>query len=417
MGSQRRATIQQRARRDRVIGATSSVGAFLTFGLGALTHAPAAAADIDDFGLGDVLGNIFDSATGGADAVGGGDPFDGAADAFAASHPPESADADNGLFGGLFDDLFGWLSPGGDSGGGDAGGDAPENASVPLHTELGTEPVTDVSVNGGADTDVLVDTGSNGLMVPIWDMGLQNLGLPDGIDTQSFSGGANAVYLEFPDASVDFGADGPTAEDTDVDVVLFTYPSSLSDLLDGSYAHSINEALGGSADGILGVGPNAAGPDDSNPTDDLPGDLSQGLTIDQSNDQLIFGPDQDEGSGTTVDGSPLTDLYVDIGDQGPQEVTADVDSGGVNGTMPSDVAGDAADPSTGTLAPGTDVSVYANESDAEAGQDALYSYTVGDAGDGPTVTDSDIMNTGNFPFAQGPIHIGSEGDGTTTFHN
>ena len=52
----------------------------------------------------------------------------------------------------------------------------------------GTEPVVDVSINGGPSVPVLVDTGSTGLVIPLRDIGLYKLGLPTGIGTGAYSG-------------------------------------------------------------------------------------------------------------------------------------------------------------------------------------------------------------------------------------
>lgn len=49
----------------RVVGASSAVGAFLAFGVASLAGAPAVYAD-DDFGLGDLVANLFDPGSWGA---------------------------------------------------------------------------------------------------------------------------------------------------------------------------------------------------------------------------------------------------------------------------------------------------------------------------------------------------------------
>jgi hypothetical protein len=360
----------------RWVGFGAGVGAFVALGMAPLTTAPPAHADLEDLILQPLLddlglGNVFDP-----DFSGASDPGVDAPTAAAAAVSPDN--------------------------------------SVPLTTNIDTEPVVNASVNGGADTPLLVDTGAKGLIEPIWDMGLDNLSLPTGLGVGSFSGGLDYFYLQFP-AEVDFGNGISTDDSASVDAVLFTFPASLQDLFSGQFA-SINSALGGAADGILGVGPNASGPDDSLPTDHLPGDLGEGLTIDQPGGHLIFGPD--DSAGTTVDGAPITDdLWVSINGGDAHEVTADIDSGGVNGTIPQSVVGDAAQvDQNGHLAQGTDVAVYADNPDHDTDETPLYEYTVGSAAaTNPTVTSGDLMNTGNFPFASGPIHFDTADGGAATF--
>lgn len=285
-----------------------------------------------------------------------------------------------------------------------AAADSQLQASVPLHMELGTEPVVELSANGGPETSVLVDTGSNGLVIPIWDLGLENLTWPTGIEIGSYSGGLNYFALEFP-ADIEFEGGLSTVEPASINAVLFTYPDSLADLF--SYPTSIEEALGGAAEGVLGIGPNASGPDTDSVLEALPGALGEGVLIDQPDGQLVFGPNPIT-DGTAVDGAPLSEVLVSINGGPPELVTANIDSGGVYGTMPSSVVGDAA-VSGGHLEEGTVVSVYTTD------HEPLYSYFVNDGSASPTVTSGDVMNTGNFPFSQGEIYIDGDGNGTTVF--
>ena len=60
---------------------------------------------------------------------------------------------------------------------------------VPLQIYQTTEPVAYISVNGGPSVPVLVDTGSTGLVIPLRDVGLFNLGLPTGVGMGAYSGG------------------------------------------------------------------------------------------------------------------------------------------------------------------------------------------------------------------------------------
>ena len=135
---------------------------------------------------------------------------------------------------------------------GTAGSGAPTNATIGLNLVLGTEPVTMLSVNGGPSVPVLVDTGSNGLVMPLKDVGLQHLGLPTGLGTGGYSGGLAYVYVKFH-TTVDFGG-GVVTQPTDVNVVVFSLPKSFASFMSGN-----------GADGVLGIGPNATGPNTSNP--------------------------------------------------------------------------------------------------------------------------------------------------------
>ena len=62
------------------------------------------------------------------------------------------------------------------------------NATIPLLMD-NTDPLVDLSVGGGPDIPVVADTGSSGLIVPWYDLGLQNLfnlGSPIGSSTVSY---------------------------------------------------------------------------------------------------------------------------------------------------------------------------------------------------------------------------------------
>ncbi len=153
----------------------------------------------------------------------------------------------------------------------------PPTQRIGLNLVLGTEPVTYLSVNGGPSVPVLVDTGSNGLVMPLKDIGLQHLGLPTGLGTGGYSGGLAYVYVKFH-TTVDFGG-GVVTQPTDVNVVVFSLPKSFASFMSGN-----------GADGVLGIGPNATGPNTSNPVQSLPGNLGTGVLIDEPGHQMVFGP-------------------------------------------------------------------------------------------------------------------------------
>ena len=125
-----------------------------------------------------------------------------------------------------------------------------------------TEPVVDISVSGGPSVPVLVDTGSTGLVIPLRDVGLFNLGLPTGFGTGAYSGGLTYFYVTF-DTTVNFG--NGIVSSTPVDVVVLGFPTPF-----GSFAN------GNGAAGIMGIGVNAGGPGPSSPVTGLPSNHEPG---------------------------------------------------------------------------------------------------------------------------------------------
>jgi hypothetical protein len=384
----------------RLVGLATAAGAFLALGMTPLAAAPAARADIDDLFIQPIV-----------EAIGQGLDVDSvAAPALAAT---DSADPTNLL---STSDPFASLdSQFGDGGTTTTAGAAaevastavvPEGAAVELHINAITEPVVNLSISGGWDIPVVVDTGSAGLIVPWYDLGLQGLGFPTSLGIGAFSGGLDYLYVTLP-ATVDFG-NGIVTGQTGVDAVLFTwpttFPTSLQALVSGS---SLPGFLGPAhAEGVLGIGPNAVGPGPSVPTTALPDGLNQGVLIDEAKGQLVFGPNPLGADAISVDGAPNASLLVQINDGPLQHVKAIIDSGGVYGTMPQSIIG--ADQANGMVAPGTTISVYTT------GHDLLYSYMT-TAANGPIVTSGTTMNTGYMPFAQHPVYISTSGNGATIF--
>ncbi|MGB3894991.1 MAG: PecA family PE domain-processing aspartic protease [Mycolicibacter sinensis] len=394
-------------RRRQVLGATVTAGAFLAFGA-----APAAQADVDD---------LFQPII---DALSSVDP------GIAADTDPGSALASlDSLFDGWYQnlvttpihDLEQWLfggaadsSPAGSAVASSPDAVTPDTFTVPLTVNATTEPVVNVSVGGGAAEPLLVDTGAAGLVMPIWDVPWTGItGLPTGFNIGQFGGSLDYFYVELPTTVTftDAAGDHVTADST-VDAVLFAFPANLN--LFGPW--SIQDYLGpANVVGVLGVGPNALGPTpDSIPTAALPGDLGQGLLIDQANKEMVFGANP-LTDGTSVAGSPYAQLDLSINGGTHQAVSAVVDSGGVYGTMPSSALNGITPESNGGLPDGTTIAVYQHGTN-----NLLYQYTVHNSNgafNSPTVTSGDTMNTGNFPFAQQPIYISysPSGTGTTIF--
>ncbi|OBI94209.1 PecA family PE domain-processing aspartic protease [Mycobacterium sp. 1245805.9] len=280
--------------------------------------------------------------------------------------------------------------------------------TVPLTMVNSVEPVVNVAVGGGGFGPVLVDTGSTGLVVPLRNVGgifgLLSLGLPVGFGTGGYSGGLNYLYATF-DAPVNFGNGLVTAR-TPVNVELFSWPSSLQAAMTHGWGWRSYFAADG-VTGVLGVGPNAGGPGPSIPTQALPAPYNQGLLINEvgANPYLQFGaPPNSMVPIATLNGSPVTTLGISTGPLGffgPQyTVNAVIDSGGVQGTIPTGL----------NAAPGTAVYVWAPNGHL------LYSY-VYDGTYFPTPSPY-IMNTGALPFLEHPVYISYSpgGVGTTIFY-
>ncbi len=280
--------------------------------------------------------------------------------------------------------------------GGGAGVGSSTNGVVPLHMN-GPFPTVNVSVNGGPSVPVTVDTGSNGLLIPFWDIGLLHLGLPTDIGIVAYGNGVAHVWLGF-NAPVNFG-NGLVTAPTPISVDLFEFPISLN----GAFIMLTGNGFGG-ADGILGIGVNAVGAH-SSVIMALPDQFNQGVLINEPAGYLQFGPNP--LPGITVSGAPVTTLDVRINGGPFQQVQALLDSGGDYGSIPSFLLGTGQ--VSGSVPAGTTISVYTND------LTPLYSYTTSQT-NSPLVI-SGQMNSGYTPFAQGPVYLGysPSGVGTITF--
>lgn len=379
----RMGSCRSRSRKACVVGIGSTAGAFLALGMIPLATAPRAHADVED---------IFQPV------------IDAIAQAINVVDPGLGTSFDPGL------DVGSLAEPA-------AAAAAVENATIPL-TMHGTDPLVDISVGGGADIPVIVDTGSQGVILPWNDVGLQNLYnlFSDHLTfgTVGYGGGPSTpnievVYVQDPNTTIDFG-NGIVTNPTTVDLALFAYPTSSSNyfnLQDWSL-----QAYDGSngADGTMGIAVQPYTPGPSSPITALPGDLSEGVLINESAGYLEFGPNPLTALGS-VDGVPATNLEVSVGGAGhiAAPVSAVVDSGGQDGTIPADIL--TGNPTVGQpLAPGTEIAVY--ESDGQL----LYTYTTS-AAHSPTISSDTVMNTGWAPFQAYPVYISYSpaGDGTVIF--
>jgi hypothetical protein len=285
---------------------------------------------------------------------------------------------------------------------------------IPLTVQEGTEPTVDVSVDGSTAEPTLVDTGSSGLLVPINNLSLTqlfDLGFPTGINSTSFSGGVDVFYLEYNDATVDYG-DGTLTTNTPIDVEFFSFPTSLSagSPLDFQQFLSDNASPGG----ILGIGDSGeTGPG----TSPFEAAGVSGVTVDVPQNELVVG----SNAGTPIEpalngaATPVNNLTETVTTStgalvGTGSVSDDVDSGGVYGNIPSTI-------DSSTLAQGDVVTV-------KDGGTVLYQYTVGTdsfgTNEAPIVTTGasgvNAIDSGVEPFLKEPIFISYGGtDGAITF--
>lgn len=299
--------------------------------------------------------------------------------------------------------IGGWLF-GNNGAVGAPGADAPQNITVPLTMYKTIEPIVYASVNGGPSVPLLLDTGSTGLVIPLQYIGIQHLGVPTGFGASGYSGGLGYVYLTFQ-GPVDFG-NGVVAPSTAYNVPVFSWPTSLSAFptsFSGYFAHN-------GVVGVMGVGPNALGPGHGSPITTLPGSLSQGVLINEvygTTPNLTFGP---APAGlpvlATTSGAPISDLYVSVGGPAQQyppfQVGSIIDTGGVNGTLPSFV----------NAQPGQEIYVYAPSNLTTP----LYAYRYSTDYTPTVVPDDALMNTGALPFLLHPVYLSNGGNGSMTFY-
>jgi hypothetical protein len=288
---------------------------------------------------------------------------------------------------------------------------------IPITVQEDTEPTVQATVDGTTNT-LLVDTGSSGLVLPWEDLGsndftalenLFNLGSPANYGFSGYSGGVEYFYLTYNDVPVDYL--GGTGLDTSapVDVEIFSYPTSFTSPLNFESFVADNDSTG-----ILGIGDSTS---DGGPTvSPLEAAGYNGVTVDIPNvptsapeldGNLIVSPTNPGTAIATLDGapigtSPLTETVKDGSTTvGSAPVYADIDSGGVYGTIPSSI-------DSSTVAPGDTITV-------SDGSTVLYSYTVGtDTPDGtseaPGVgtgigTSTSPIDSGIEAFLGHPIYI------------
>lgn len=283
--------------------------------------------------------------------------------------------------------------------------DARIYGQVALQMYLGTEPIVYMSINGGPMVKVLVDTGSTGLVIPAKYVGTAS-SLGNAVNTTVLSSGfgtgvgSAAVTYDYNqyNTTVSFG-NGLTTGSVTVNIVTAATQSDYTKYIgqDGVV-------------GVLGIGTNAVGPGGSVVSTALPGELADGLYLNEKTKTLTFGPNP-LPVVTSVSGSPNVSGYVSVNGGTQTAVNLLIDSGGVFGTIPQSIAGSSAD-SSGYLKSGTAVSIYSSDGTL------LYTYKTTSTNT-PTVTVDtapQAMNTGYEAFALGPVYINySTSEGSTDF--
>ncbi|HEX5144477.1 MAG TPA: PecA family PE domain-processing aspartic protease, partial [Mycobacterium sp.] len=206
--------------------------------------------------------------------------------------------------------------------------------------------------------------------------------------TGAYSGGLTYNYNVY-DTTVSFG-NGITTGTTQVNIVTDASTDNFEQFLAGN-----------GVVGVLGIGANAVGPGPSLVTAALPGELGDGVYIDEKHGLLVFGPNP-LPARVTLSGSPYANVTMTAGDGSTYTGYLIIDSGGVYGTVWSS-----------SLAAGTKVTVKTPDGTT------LYSYTTQactTAGNACTSATSSAPNSGYYPFKKYAMYIGySTPLGTTSF--
>ncbi|MDA2951180.1 MAG: PecA family PE domain-processing aspartic protease [Actinomycetota bacterium] len=262
-------------------------------------------------------------------------------------------------------------------------------AVVPVRMVASTQPVVGVSVNGGSNATLLVDSGASGLVTTRDKVGAGDLGAPIGAGSSCFSGGLCYDYTTY-NTTVDLGGGAST-----------TAPVNIVDAEDEQL---FKDFFSWGADGILGTGANTAGPGPvAIPTALMPGELSNGVLLFQNlffglGGVMVLGPNP-LPTRVSVPGAPDAFVQVSVNDGPKTDAGAIIDSGGVYGTL--NTANDTTGTPVGSNLPaGTKISVYTAD-----GSTLLYTYTTQSGVRGTPVIETGLFNTGNAPFAQGPIYL------------
>ncbi|ORV91545.1 hypothetical protein AWC11_10290 [Mycobacterium interjectum] len=261
-------------------------------------------------------------------------------------------------------------------------------------------PYVDVSIAGGPNAQVILDTGSRGLVVPPQDVNFASLGAPTGTGTVTYGDGGNTVTENYTtySATVNFG-NGIISQPTKVAVI-----TSVTQTQNGhTTSFPASEGLP-----VLGIGgSNLVGPLTTSPVQALPDTLNQGVLLDEPAGTAQFGANPLPAL-TSSSGAPVTTLKVSVNGATPVTVSnAFVDSGGLWGDVPASLGTGSAG---GYVPQGTTLTVYT------ANNVAIYHETVGAAPAAPGVVTgaNGLFNSGNIPFETIPIYLSYSPLGTGT---
>jgi PE-PGRS C-terminal aspartyl peptidase-like domain len=244
---------------------------------------------------------------------------------------------------------------------------------------------------------VIVDTGSQGILVPPQDVNFATLGPKTNtspLTTPNYGFGNNYDVFTYDTytAPVNLG-NGIVTAPTTVDVMVSgtQYKNGVPSPIDLAYATP-----------KMGVGQNTQVVVAPNPVQALPGTLAQGVLLNNPGNSLQFGANP-LNYYASVPGAPISNApNISITDpttatsSTPVNAHGYIDSGGIQGGLPSDAL-----PSTqtgDTFVPNGDiVSFYTG--DPASGGTLLYTYTV--SGSNPPVFPSGF-NSGIIPFSGAP---------------
>jgi hypothetical protein len=260
-------------------------------------------------------------------------------------------------------------------------------------------PYVDVSIGGGPNSQLILDTGSKGLVVPPQDVNFASLGPVTGTGHVTY--GEGAIFTDenynLYTTTVNFG-NGIITTPTQVAVI-----TSVTQTVNGVTTNL--PASSGLA--VVGVGLSGVGPLASSPVQALPDTLGQGLLINEPSATVQFGANPLQPLVST-NGAPVTTLGVSV-NGAPKIVISNgsiADTGGLWGDVPSSygTGGSVGDP----VPQGTQLTVY-------IGSESVYTETVGSSSTAPAVVPSnELFNTGNIPFQLAPIYFGYTPSNTGT---
>jgi hypothetical protein len=290
------------------------------------------------------------------------------------------------------------------------------SVSVPITIAEDTEPTVGATVDG-ASTTLLVDTGSSGLVVPLstLDGGSTNffteletlfsLGSPTNFGESGYSGGVDYYYLEYNEPVAYTTSGGSVGEATvPVEVEVYSYdPSDFTSLFTNDAFQTFD--TDNDVTGLLGIGTTGTAGAGESPIEAAG---YEGVTVNLPDKVLTLdGTPNTTGTelpatGSTISG--LTETVTTSSGTTSGQVSDDLDTGGVYGTIPSSI-------SSSSLVPGDIVKVY-------DGSTELYQYTVGtdvigsqDYTQAPTVISGTSIDSGVEPFFSHPLSIDySSGD-------